>query len=311
MKILITEDQFKLVKYMVLNEEYPYTDLKRNPSPELIAKVIKDSNGGWVRNDYEAWAEAAFSQIKDKNTHDKVAQLLGLEPNKRVLNYILGFMNQSEIKKKYHVKPIYDHEQYLIGDAPNKELSFNKITQLTIDNIEGGYYNPQLHYDSGMGKSGETLFGMDRKTGVEFVNSSRGKEFWNLVDQDRKKNPKKWVRYYKLDDNPGLKQRLVDIVSSQWLPNEYSKFSNTYIKDSETKKIINSDPKLKFHMAYACWNGSGFFKGFAEHLTNLVKKGIKDTNKLFNAAVQNRLSKGGTIAKSGNIIKNDIAPVIA
>lgn len=201
-------------------------------------------------------------------------------------------------------------------ELPKKEgdetvLSYNTITDLTINHIEGGYYNPKLHYDKNMGSSGETMFGMDRKHGIDFTNSEKGKEFWSLIDSDRKKNSSKWKRYYELDDNPELKQKLIDIISSSWLPESYKKFSETYISDTETKNIIESDPRLKFHMSYACWNGMGFFRKFANQLTEKIKSGIKDVNQLFNSAMEKRTQMGGVIAKSADIIKTEIVPKIS
>jgi hypothetical protein len=56
----------------------------------------------------------------------------------------------------------------------------------------------------------------------------------------------------------------------------------------ETKKLIESDPKLQFHMFYALWNGPGFFKKFTQDLNNSVEKGITDTNELFDIAMKSR-----------------------
>lgn len=233
--------------------------------------------------------------------------------NEQKNNNLGDVIARSNVSKNLPVSTYVKPKLPLIIPKKSKkeDLPFETITDLTINHIEGGYYNPNLHKDGGMGKSGETMFGMDRKHGASFTESAKGKEFWELIDNDRKKNPKKWKRYYKLEDNPDLKEKLIDIISSEWLPNTYNTLSNTYIKDDETKNIINSDPKLKFHMSYACWNGQGFFKKFAKDLTDKIKNGIKDVNRLFDFAIDKRINMGGPIAKSGRIIKNEIAPIIS
>jgi hypothetical protein len=75
----------------------PYTDLLRNPIPELIASVIKQSPG--IFNDYEAWAEAAFMAIKTKSKYEQVKKELKKDP----YEYVKSFMDTS---KRYHKRPI-------------------------------------------------------------------------------------------------------------------------------------------------------------------------------------------------------------
>jgi hypothetical protein len=115
MKFILSETQYK----KLLMELYPYDDLKSNRSPQLIAKVIKDSWGTF--NDNEAWAEAAFASIWSKQEHDKVRDLLGLKSNQRVIDYLRKFMNDSEFKTKFRTKPIFDHEQYLLSLEPKND----------------------------------------------------------------------------------------------------------------------------------------------------------------------------------------------
>ena len=80
---------------------YPYNQLKQNPTPSFIAKIIKEANGGWIGNDKEAWVEAAFAAIPDKNVYAEVSRKLGQDVEK----YILTFMNRSELNKIFHTGP--------------------------------------------------------------------------------------------------------------------------------------------------------------------------------------------------------------
>lgn len=189
-----------------------------------------------------------------------------------------------------------------------KELPFETITDLTINHIEGGYYNPK--FKKNMGSSGETMFGMDRKHGVDFTNSSDGKRFWSLIDTDKKKNPKKWKYLYKLDDNLSLKNELINIVTNQFLKPNYKEFSERYLEPT-AKEIVDNDPRLKFHMSYGVWNGEGWFERFANVINNTIKKGNTDVDKITDVAINSRIKSGNKfIANKGHKIKNEIIPLI-
>jgi len=198
-----------------------------------------------------------------------------------------------------------DYSQYKLP-LKTKDIPFNDIVKLTIDNIEGGYYNPTTHYDGGMGNSGETMFGMDRKHGSDFTNSSGGKMFWSLIDRDRKMNPKKWVRYYSLKDNLPLKTKLIDIITNNWLIPKYNTLTSRYLT-KEAKNIVDKDSLLKYHLSYAIWNGEGWFKKFANVINNAIKQGYQDINQIRNIALNSRLNNANKlIRKSGRKIRDVI-----
>ena len=192
-------------------------------------------------------------------------------------------------------------------------LPSEQVVDIIIKTIEGGYYDPAKHYQSAMLDSGETMFGMDRKHGSGFTNSPAGQKFWGLIDVDKEKNknnPKKWYHYYTLEDNPTLKQELQDIIAGSFLEPYYQSLSNKYL-DPETRDIVNSDGKLKIHMQYAVWNGSGWFKEFAEKLNNAVKSGITDVGKLIEVALDSRLSSSNShMRKSGKKLRDDVFPQV-
>ena len=68
---------------------------ENNSTPENIAKMIKDSYGGMLGNDKEAWAQSAFEAITDKATYEKVKSILGEDP----YEFVKDFMNTN---KDYH-----------------------------------------------------------------------------------------------------------------------------------------------------------------------------------------------------------------
>ena len=84
----------------------PYADLTANPTPELIASVIKQSPG--IFNDYEAWAEAAFMAIKTKSKYAQVKKELKKDP----YEYVKSFMDTS---KRYHSRPIDISYDFIIN----------------------------------------------------------------------------------------------------------------------------------------------------------------------------------------------------
>jgi len=161
--------------------------------------------------------------------------------------------------------------------------NFRQVTDKIIEKLEGGYYNPAWHYKSGMGRSGETLFGLDRKHGGTLNTSSEGREFWRLVDQN--KNKEVWKHYYM--PTGSLNEKLRNLLSII-LGRSYEELSKKYLKP-ESRKIVESDPRLKFHFAYATWNGPGFFQKFANRLNQRIEnQNILDPTKLFKSAMQDR-----------------------
>jgi len=212
---------------------------------------------------------------------------------------------QEELKRQYQL--IYEQNlladlfvqmiEKLTGDteqstAKTKEIdiptninfkNFRQVTDKIIEKLEGGYYNPAWHGSPKMGRSGETLFGLDRRHGGTLNKTSEGKEFWRLVDQN--KNKKIWKHYYM--PTGSLNEQLRNLLSII-LGRSYMEFSKKYLKP-ESLKIVESDPRLKFHFAYATWNGPGFFKKFADKLNRRIEnQNILNPSKLFKLSMQDR-----------------------
>ena len=154
------------------------------------------------------------------------------------------------------------------SDTEYNKLSstdFDKEVSRVIDNLEGGYYHPNMN-SSDMGKSGETMMGMDRKYGAGFAQTSAGKEFWKLIDDAEAKN--NWKRNYM---GGPLESRLRALVTKMIQP-EYEKLSNRYL-DEKAREIVKKSPNLMFHFIYATWNGSGWFQKFANKINEAVNDG--------------------------------------
>lgn len=169
---------------------------------------------------------------------------------------------------------------------------FKTVTQLVIEKLEGGYYNPAWHStgDARYGSSGETMFGIDRVAGGSINDTTAGKKFWGIID--KVKTPKTWKWNYKGGDlAPQLKDLVVEIMYPV-----YENNAKNYLTP-QSKAIVDSDNRLLFHFIYASWNGAGWFKKFASDINKAVSIGITDTDKLSQIAIDSRTKEG---LKSGS-----------
>ena len=117
------------------SKNYPYEELKNNPTPEFIAKIIKESRG--TVQDNEAWAESAFMAIKDMVMYDKVAKALGTDPYKFVRSFIT-------VTIKYHIQAIQVSYLNLLDGkvgAPVTKFSTQCPLTFTEQNPGGGKTN--------------------------------------------------------------------------------------------------------------------------------------------------------------------------
>ena len=150
-----------------------------------------------------------------------------------------------------------------------------------------------------MGKSGETMFGMDREHGKQ-ENTSAGKEFWSLIDAQNASN--NWDYGYMLQDNPGLRDKLTDLIVQIEKP-YFDDLSDRYLSE-EAKSIIMSDPKLYFNFVYATYNGSGWFQNFATKFNKKIEEGERDVEVLRDYVLQMRKeSSNQLMRRSGEKIE--------
>jgi hypothetical protein len=185
----------------------------------------------------------------------------------------------------------------------NFEDQFKKSTNSIIDYIEGAYVNPEQLKNKrekfAFRKSGETMFGIDRRTGGKINDTPAGKEFWKLIDIDKRKNPDKWKRYY---DGGNIKDELKNLTVEMMKPRFMRLFNNNL--DEKTQSLVKSDPRLFLHFAYAAWNGDGWFRRFAKSTNKRVKEGITDVDVLFNKAIEDRKNSSGLIgSKADEVLK--------
>lgn len=163
----------------------------------------------------------------------------------------------------------------------NVESKWMTVTKKVIDNFEGGYWNywqcKNHPWHSMYRASGETLFGLDRKAGNIESLGPEGKEFFRIIDDEKKKLGmsefcRKWTYNYRGGD---LEERLKELAAKTMF-REYEKNMSNYVKDPETRKRIEANDGLLLHMSYATWNGPGHFQKFVKKLEDGVKQGKSD-----------------------------------
>jgi hypothetical protein len=241
--------------------------------------------------------EEATKKFQEKNNMTQTG-VFGKEEIKALIeNLISQNFKDSDLNK------VQTERQYTNSDVKSS-LKFRDAVDTITNKLEGGYFHPYMKAANQskfawMGDSGETMFGMDRKHGRQESNSSAGVEFWKLIDdEDAKSN---WKYGYALEDNPTLRDKLLDLVAQIMEPH-FIDFSNRYLSD-EAKSIIMSDPKLYFNFAYATYQGSGWFQKFAKKFNKKIEDGVTNIDELRDYVLQIRKESGNNIISgSGNKI---------
>jgi predicted nucleotidyltransferase len=241
--------------------------------------------------------EEATKKFQEKNNMTQTG-VFGKEEIKALIeNLISQNFKDSDLNK------VQTERQYANSDVKSS-LKFRDAVDTITNKLEGGYFHPYMKAANQskfawMGDSGETMFGMDRKHGRQESNSSAGVEFWRLIDaEDAKSN---WKYGYALEDNPTLRDKLLDLVAQIMEPH-FLDFSNRYLSD-EAKSIIMSDPKLYFNFAYATYQGSGWFQKFAKKFNKKIEDGVTNIDELRDYVLQIRKESGNNIISgSGNKI---------
>ena len=159
-----------------------------------------------------------------------------------------------------------------------------------IDKFEGGYYHPNMLLDGRVkdkrySKSGETMFGIDRLKGGSINKTAAGKRFWNLIDQANASKLWKW-NYKGGSLAPELKNLAAEMIEPL-----FNNLSKSYLSQKAIN-IVNNSTGLTFHFIYATYNGSGWFKKFANDISSAIASGIIDPVQLLNVAINSRTKEG-------------------
>ena len=197
---------------------------------------------------------------------------------------------------------------------------WNSFTDKIIDKFEGGYWNNDTtkpksqkcvkHPDDPMyDNSGETMFGIDRRAG-NWDSNPKGREFFELIDNEKEnyENIEEFCQTWRWNYNGGSLQSELKSRAGDLMLTVYE--NNKDVFTPEALEEVESNKRLLFHFAYACWNGSGVFQSFAEDINDAVEIGLSG-DELVDVAIESRNNRyGGTDWASRNqevvdIIKND------
>jgi len=177
------------------------------------------------------------------------------------------------------------------------QARYKNIVGLIIDQLEGGYYHPDMMLRdpakfAQYGFSGETMFGIDRKAGGSINTTAAGKRFWAIVDGANARY--NWPWNY---DGGNLRQALKDGAAEIMYP-EYERMATKYLS-AKSKTIIDSDDRLLFNFIYATWNGESWFKRFANDFNAATAKGVTDKDELVKVAVASRTASSNSLIRQG------------
>jgi hypothetical protein len=187
--------------------------------------------------------------------------------------------NMDTISKLYNVAlgitlKVVGHDFTFDGTA-----DFESIGQFVIDNLEGGYYHPDMLKtgvikDQRYASSGETMFGLDRLAGKGMAESSAGKVFWAEIDANSGWNPPslgekpkwKWNHMAK-ELGSGIRIKALDVIKPY-----FQQYMKSNFPTEELQNAIKNSKRLMIHFIYAVWNGPWWFQEFANDIKNYVAK---------------------------------------
>ena len=206
------------------SQGYPYDKLNNNPTPKFIAWVIKNSDGGYIGNDTEAHAEAAFNAIKTPKMYTEVTKYLAKDP----YDFISGFM---DTKTRYHLNSVEDHYTELFKNSPDNKPKVKKpnnvkdfqnwVLNVKKDKLILGRYGAD-------GDWGTSTINAWNKYGNEYLKSDRND---NLEDESESYDgfaiPFAFPDYEPTVDGHNIWDKFIGVVSSALNGAEHE---NTYGK---------------------------------------------------------------------------------
>lgn len=156
-----------------------------------------------------------------------------------------------------------------------ENTNYTDIVESIIENIEWWYYHPNMNL-SRMGKSWETMMGIDRVHWGNLNTSENWKKFWSIIDQDKKEHPELRKHNYKWWE----KEKELRTLAGNIIEPHYKALSNKYLSP-ESLALINKDWRLLFNFIYCAWNGAGWFKKFADQINDKVATWETNTEVLY------------------------------
>lgn len=183
------------------------------------------------------------------------------------------------------------------------------IGNLIIDNLEGGYYHPDMYQSNpdfftptasigaAYARSGETMFGFDRVNGGSLNQKPKMVEFWAIIDANYTPHhgDLKWwnemAGYFRTGKPSGIPldvQKNLRRLASEQMAEQLNYYASLYL-DPAAYQVVLKDPRLLLQFLYACWNGPGNFKKFAEVINKAYGEGTRKANALYDLVQAKRV----------------------
>lgn len=187
-------------------------------------------------------------------------------------------------------------------------MTREKIVNLIIDNIEGGYYHPDmkdyLRNGDRLGISGETMFGIDRANGAPLfaTGTPYAIQFWQIID-DNFGSHHADTSYY--GDKADGRMKTPASVGERLRPLAAAMISDAFDRNSQflsegALHMVLNNPRLLLQFLYATYNGSGNFKTFANVMNAAYANGERSATAFWNLIQEKRRSKGGLFAEGAD-----------
>lgn len=187
-------------------------------------------------------------------------------------------------------------------------MNQKKIIYLIIDNIEGGYYHPDMKAKLKNGErmldSGETMYGIDRKAGAPgFTTGTQSAvEFWQIIDQVFGSHHSD-TGYYG-DKADGTKKVSADVglrlkpLAADMIIKQFEK--NIQFLSDGARRMVYANPRLMLQFLYATYNGSGNFQLFADVMNAAYANGERSAEAFWDLIQAKRRAKGGHFAEGAD-----------
>lgn len=177
-----------------------------------------------------------------------------------------------------------------------------KYVTIVIDNLEGGYYHPdmksKLKGGEAMMDSGETMFGLDRKAGAPGVTVGASQEaFWRTIDTYYGKHHADTAYYAdmaagKKADIPATVGQTLKTYAADIILQLFNDYATRYKLDAAAAQKIFSNPALTLQFFYAVYNGPVAFGKFVEVMNAAYRKGTQDARALYQLLQAKRRTMG-------------------